>query len=71
MTPKKNSDLAVLQWCLCVCVCSHRFLEWVCGVVVSAFWQRVVCVMVCVVMWVQSGFSGWCAFACLSAGFCW
>ena len=23
MTPKKNSDLAVLQWCLCVCVCVH------------------------------------------------
>ena len=22
-------------------------------------------------MWVQSGFGGWCAFACMSAGFCW
>ena len=27
--------------------------------------------VVCVIMWVQSGFGGWCAFACLSAGFCW
>ena len=66
---KKNSDLAVVS------VCVYLVFSIVNGcVVVSAFWQRVVCVswsVVCVIMWVQSGFGGWCAFACMSAGFCW
>ena len=26
--------------------------------------------VVCFIVWVQSGFGGWCAF-CVSAGFCW
>ena len=49
-----------------VCVCLPCFFfncEWVCcgfGVL-TVSWS-----VVCVIMWVQSGF-GWCAFACMSA----
>ena len=41
---------------------------WCCGFGVLA--ESRVCHEVCHYE-VQSGFSGWCAFACLSAGFCW
>ena len=62
VTPNKKTMTSV-------CVYLVFYCEWVCcgfGVFGSVSWS-----VVCVIMWVQSGFGGWCAFACMSVGFCW